>query len=640
MATQHEAYGPASHRAQFYDDIGFLAGRVGKLFGEALHANGSVIAIARPEHRDAILVELACAGFDLGRLRESRRLVLLDADATLSRMLVDDRLDRDAFFRVVGQIVGDARAATTGPLHIYGEMVDVLWNAKRGPETVQLEELWNELSHQHDFTILCGYRLGAFTEQRHVHMFHELCNRHGVVAPTEQQADVVTDSATSRAITELEQRARSLQVEVAHRGLVELRLEQLLAVTSDLAAATSNEAIARIAIDKGIAAVGGSYGGLWLIDPEAAALTMLAVSQLPRGDASRWTKVPLAIDAPVAHVARTCEPLFLESLADYEKRFPASFERIADTISSPDLAYAVLPLTVNDGTALGVLSLTYENAQAIEAGERTFLSILARQCAQALTRVRSEEELSRSLREERQAHLDAQEAMRARDEILAVVSHDLRNPLGTILMGASTLLQVADPADKKAQRVVTVGQRIHRQAERMARMIEDLVDYAGIQAGRLEIERGTHAPERIVAQASELFGPLAHERGLRFETTSATDLPAIDCDCERVVQIFANLVTNALKVTPRGGAISIGVTPMDDELVFFVRDTGPGIEPDEMPGLFERYWRSRHPTYKGTGLGLSIARGIVDAHGGRIWAESQIGAGSTFYFSLQTARNN
>jgi signal transduction histidine kinase len=97
---------------------------------------------------------------------------------------------------------------------------------------------------------------------------------------------------------------------------------------------------------------------------------------------------------------------------------------------------------------------------------------------------------------------------------------------------------------------------------------------------------------------------------------------------------MSNLVANALKVTPRGGAISIGATPDAAQVVFFVRDTGPGIEPEELPRLFQRYWRSKHPQYKGAGLGLSIARGIVDAHGGRIWAESQLGRGTTFYFSL------
>src|SRR5690606_40885396 len=122
--------------------------------------------------------------------------------------------------------------------------------------------------------------------------------------------------------------------------------------------------------------------------------------------------------------------------------------------------------------------------------------------------------------------------------------------------------------------------------------------------------------------------------GLTLPADVARGLPHVRGDSERVVQVLSTLVANALKVTPRGGTISIGAKCRDDEVLFFVRDTGPGIEPDELPMLFERYWRGKRSSYKGAGLGLSIARSIVDAHGGRIWAESQVGAGSAFYFSL------
>jgi signal transduction histidine kinase len=206
------------------------------------------------------------------------------------------------------------------------------------------------------------------------------------------------------------------------------------------------------------------------------------------------------------------------------------------------------------------------------------------------------------------------------------------------MMGASTLLTL--DIGEKTQRVRTVADRIHRQAERMARMIDDLVDFAGIESGRLALERGKHDPAEIITAAREMFGPIAQERGLVFEVNVAKPLPQIDCDSERALQVISNLVANAFKVTPRGGQVSIGAAPQDREIVFFVKDTGPGIEAEELPNLFERFWRSKRPHYKGAGLGLSIARGIVDAHGGRIWAESQVGVGSTFYFSLSTLRNN
>jgi signal transduction histidine kinase len=273
----------------------------------------------------------------------------------------------------------------------------------------------------------------------------------------------------------------------------------------------------------------------------------------------------------------------------------------------------------------GALAVTYDRANAVGASDRTFLRIMARQCALALRRI----DLSAA---ERTSRFEAEEATRAREEILSVVSHDLRNPLGTILMGVTTLQQLVDERDPKSDRIRTIADRIQRQSERMARLIEDLVDFAGIQAGKLSIERRPTSPESIITTTAELFGSIAQERGIGF-SVDVPPLPMIEVDPDRAVQVLSNLLANALKVTTKGGRVAIGA--MDgNEVVFFVRDSGPGIDADELPRLFERYWRSKKATYKGAGLGLSIARGIVEAHDGRIWAESQVGVGATFFFTL------
>jgi signal transduction histidine kinase len=238
-------------------------------------------------------------------------------------------------------------------------------------------------------------------------------------------------------------------------------------------------------------------------------------------------------------------------------------------------------------------------------------------------------ELERRVRE-------LEDAMRARDDILAVVTHDLRNPLGTIVMGATTLRQIGSASDARG-RVDAIAERIERQAERMARQINDLADLVEIQAGRLELRRASHAPHEIVAAASERVGPLARERGVAFEARAPDGLPAVECDCERVVQVLSNLVASSVKVTARGGAIEIGVRADDRGVVFFVRDSGPGIARDDLQALFGPAWRRRQPADRG-GLGFAFARGVVDAHGGQIWAASEPSVGSTVYFSL--APNN
>lgn len=282
----------------------------------------------------------------------------------------------------------------------------------------------------------------------------------------------------------------------------------------------------------------------------------------------------------------------------------------------------------DDGPPIGALVITYADAKGVSTWQRSVLQIVARQCALAFLRIRLHAA-------ERDARFEAEEAMRAREEILAVVSHDLRNPLGTILMGVSTLQQVVElaPDHPKTDRIKIVAERIQRQSERMARQIEDLVDFAGIQAGTLAIERRSTSPTTVLEQTADIFRSIAQERGVGFAVDLHEQLPQIEIDPERAVQVLANLITNALKVTTKGGRVTIGATD-GSEVVFFVRDSGPGIDPAELPRLFERYWRSKKATYKGAGLGLTIARGIVDAHAGRIWAESQVGVGATFFFTL------
>jgi signal transduction histidine kinase len=234
-------------------------------------------------------------------------------------------------------------------------------------------------------------------------------------------------------------------------------------------------------------------------------------------------------------------------------------------------------------------------------------------------------ELERRVRE-------LEDAMRAREDILAVVTHDLRNPLGTIVMGATTLRQIGGAGDPRA-RIDSIAERIERQAERMARQINDLADLIEIQAGRLEIRRARHAPCEIVGAASERVGPIARERGVAFEARAPEGLPAVECDSERVVQVLSNLVASSVKVTARGGAIEVGARAEDRRVVFFVRDSGPGIARDDLAALFGPAWRRRQPGDRG-GMGFAFARGVVDAHGGQIWAASEPSVGSTVYFSL------
>jgi signal transduction histidine kinase len=232
-------------------------------------------------------------------------------------------------------------------------------------------------------------------------------------------------------------------------------------------------------------------------------------------------------------------------------------------------------------------------------------------------------------------YAQAQSAANLREKVLAVVSHDLRNPLSAIKLNAAKLLRAAGGGEADAVRKNAVS--IQHAADRMERLISDLLDIGSIEAGKLSIRVAAHSPWQMVNAAAETFVPLAQEAHLRLQAVAPRDLPAAACDRDRVIQVLSNLISNAIKVTPQGGEIKISAEQSGTEIVFAVKDTGPGIAQNDLAHIFERFWRAKDAPYKGTGLGLAIAKGIVDALGGRIWVDSAIGQGARFFFAVPTA---
>jgi signal transduction histidine kinase len=241
-------------------------------------------------------------------------------------------------------------------------------------------------------------------------------------------------------------------------------------------------------------------------------------------------------------------------------------------------------------------------------------------------------ELDRTYLSERTARGEAEAAVAARDELLAIVSHDLRNPLSAILTGAAVLRRTTIDGTQ-GELVQKSAQAIVRAAERMKRIIADLLDLAQIEAGQLAVEQKLEDAEAIVREGVDMLRPLAAKLGLELDGRASTDL-RVHCDRGRVLQILSNLVSNALKFTPKGGSIFIEGQNAGNEARFYVRDSGQGISAHDLSQIFDRFWRVRENNRDGIGLGLSIVKGLVEAHGGRVWVESELGAGTTFFFTL------
>jgi PAS domain S-box-containing protein len=252
--------------------------------------------------------------------------------------------------------------------------------------------------------------------------------------------------------------------------------------------------------------------------------------------------------------------------------------------------------------------------------------------AQDITaRKQAETERIELLDRERAAREKAEAAVLTRDEVLAIVSHDLRNPLNTISLAVGAL----ESGDVPAEDVPRTIKVFRRAVDRMNRLIADLLDVAKLEAGKkLAIQPERLDIKSVVSETCDGLAAEAERKLQNLECQIADDLPPVSGDRHRLIQVLSNLVGNALKFTGEGGRVTVAVQRGDDGVVVSVTDTGPGIPPENLAQVFNPYWQARQTARFGAGLGLAIAKGIVEAHRGRIWATSAPGTGSTFSFTL------
>ena len=229
------------------------------------------------------------------------------------------------------------------------------------------------------------------------------------------------------------------------------------------------------------------------------------------------------------------------------------------------------------------------------------------------------------------------QAIRARDDMMGIVSHDLRNPASAVKMLARSIQAEARERSDIPADVVERVEIMQQAAVQIDALIQDLLDVTRLEAGRLTVARRNVAPAPLVEAALYSMRTLAESSGVELTASYDDDLPLVYADPERVTQLLSNLVGNALKFTPAGGRVEVRVQPYGDGALVSVVDTGEGIPADQLPHVFDRFFQvtsSRMVSRHGAGLGLPIARGIVEAHGGTIWIESAPGRGTTVRFTL------
>jgi signal transduction histidine kinase len=311
-------------------------------------------------------------------------------------------------------------------------------------------------------------------------------------------------------------------------------------------------------------------------------------------------------------------------MADHEPRIVgAPSGLIAYVVPDPPpepRSMMVVPL-VSRGQILGVVTVVAAEGRVFAREDVSLASELARHGSLAIDNAR--------------LYLESQQALRAREEVLAIVSHDLRNPLNAVMLAAQLMKFSDKMPPEELEQLETIGVS----AQRMRRLIEDLLDVTRLEGGKqLPVEPAPLEVKPLFHETYELFKTQAATSSITLQYHVDDDVPPVYADHHRVTQVLSNLIGNSMKFTPPGGMITYRATRSDGQVLFTVSDSGPGIPQKNLKDIFNPYWQAKRTARLGAGLGLPIAKGIVEAHGGRIWAESEPGKGTTFTFTLPLAR--
>jgi signal transduction histidine kinase len=413
------------------------------------------------------------------------------------------------------------------------------------------------------------------------------------------------------------ERARLFESERLARGTA----ERLQALTAAVSGALSTAAVGDATMEHGVRALGADAGVLALLTPAGDALEVAASTGYPpeacMGAGRRW---PLDTTIPITEAARTGAPVCVASPGDWAGRYPGGYR----PVSGRSAAWAAVPLVLA-GASAGALLWTYDAPRAFEPREVALMETLARVCSQALERVSL-------LETERRARAEAEEANRSKTEFLSAMSHELRTPLNAIA-GYVDLLDagVRGPINE-AQRADL--RRVQRAQEMLLSLINDVLNFARLEAGRLEIARTEVRLGELLRELEDLIGTQLRAKGLSFTCSPCDERLRVLGDPERIHQILLNLLSNAMKFTDAGGSVAVAASAHGAHVEIAVRDTGRGIPREKLAGIFEPFVqidrRQLEASQQGVGLGLAISRELARAMGGDLTAESTPGEGSCF----------
>ncbi|HSU14017.1 GAF domain-containing protein [Longimicrobium sp.] len=423
------------------------------------------------------------------------------------------------------------------------------------------------------------------------------------------------------------ERSRLYEAERAARAAAEaaaaraLRLQRLAA---DLSEAATPADVARVVVDHGAAELGADTAKFATLSADGTELETLAMRGFGPAAAARWARFPVVPGRPLSDAVLTRRPVLISTPDEVRGRYP---EAVGLAERERYEAYAAVPVSGGD-RVLGGLSFGFRRARELGADQRTFLLTLAELASQAFERARAYEA-------ERHARADAEGANRAKTEFLAVMSHELRTPLNAIA-GYAELMAMGIRGPVTPEQAEDLG-RIQRSQRHLLGLINDVLNFARIEAGRVELHLADVGVDAALAEVESLVAPQLRERGLVYRYLGADPRLRVRADAEKLRQVLLNVLSNAVKFTSQGGSVTLEAHAAADAVHVRVTDTGMGIPPDRLESIFEPFvqlGRNLTSRHEGTGLGLAISRDLARAMGGDLAAASTVGSGSTFTLTL------
>ena len=396
----------------------------------------------------------------------------------------------------------------------------------------------------------------------------------------------------------------------------QLRKREELAAA--LSTAVTPQQVASVIIRHGLEMLGAGTGLVALIHEAGGKLELLRAAGLTEDLRAGWEQIITELPNPLVDALVGQKPIELGA-GEWAARYPE--------LASTGIVHGHLvagPL-ISGEHAVGIVAFAADDTRELSGDASSFVEGCCVSCALALERAQLYER-------EENAHARAERAIRSRDEMLGIVAHDLRNPVGSIAMYASLMLEMATTGDQRTKYL----RAIIGSTRQVDGLIQELLDVARVEAGQLHLDREPLAPGDIARESLQGVEGVAIEKGITIDLDIPDSLSAVDADRRRVLQVLSNLLGNAVKFTPAGGRVEVRAERLGSEILFLVADTGPGIPGENLPHLFDRFWQAKEARRGGAGLGLAIAKGIVEAHGGRIGVESVPDQGSTFFFTLPT----